>query len=267
MSVTEWFQFSELDWWLTVLDISLVILLMFQLYKLLKGTVAIRIFIGMASIYLFWKLLEALDMHYLGDILGQFIGVGVIALIVVFQQEIRKFLLLIATPRFYNRFKITRWVFSRFHWQQKKGDDLDVDTIVKACNNLSKGKIGALIVISNNADLSFYIPSGDKIDARMSTRLLEAIFQKQSPLHDGALIVVNNLIIAASCVLPVSENTDLPSYFGLRHRAAVGVTERTNAITVVVSEETGQIALCKSGKYKDRSPPKELKNVILAALD
>jgi diadenylate cyclase len=266
MSLGEWFQFSEVKWWLTVLDITLVVLLMLQLYKLLRGTVAIRIFVGMACIYLFWKLLEALDMHYLGDILGQFIGVGVIALIVVFQQEIRKFLLLIATPKFYNRFKITRWVFSRFHWQHKKNDDLDIDTIVKACNNLSKENIGALLIISNDADLSFYIPSGDKIDARLSSRLLEAIFQKQSPLHDGALIIVNNLIIAASCVLPVSENADLPSSFGLRHRAAVGVTERTNALAIVVSEETGQITLCKSGKYNDHVSAQLLKNAIIAEL-
>lgn len=267
MSFEEIFKFSDLAWWLNILDISLVMWLMYLLYRLLKGTVAIRIFVGMAAIYLFWKLLKALNMHYMGDILGQFIGVGVIALIVVFQQEIRRFLLLIATPRFYNRFKLTRLIFSKLHWNYKKGEDIDLDAIITACKNLSKSQTGALIVISNDADLAYYIPSGDKLDAKLSYRLIEAIFQKQSPLHDGAMIIVNNMIIAASCVLPVSESIELPSYFGLRHRAAIGLTERTNAIAVVVSEETGEISICKSGKYRENIPFDKLKTSLVNLLD
>jgi len=266
MSFEELFQPEQLSWWLNILDILLVVILMYQLYKLLKGTVAIRIFLGMATIYLFWKILEALEMHFLGDILGQFIGVGVIALIVVFQQEIRRFLLLIATPKFYNRFKVTRWIFSKLHWQVSKHENFEIDKIIKAINSLANSKTGALIVISNDADLGVYIPTGDKIDAKLSPRLLEAIFQKSSPLHDGALIIVNNLIIAASCVLPVSENMDLPTGYGLRHRAAIGITERTNAISIVISEETGDITFCKSGNHKKVSA-QDLKNELLTALD
>lgn len=267
MTFEELFRFSDLKWWLNILDIVLVIWLMFMLYKLLKGTVAIRIFVGVAVIYLFWMLLRALNMHYMADILGQFIGVGVIALIVVFQQEIRRFLLLIASPRFYNRFRITRWIFSKMHWHYKKGVYSDLETIALACGNLSKTQTGALIIISNDADLSLYIPSGEKIDARLSLRLIEAIFQKQSPLHDGAMIVVNNLIIAASCVLPISESIELPPHFGLRHRAAIGITERTNAVAIVVSEETGEICLCKSGEYREGILPEKLKKSLISLLD
>lgn len=244
-----------------MLDLILVLFLMYQLYKLVKGTAAIRIFLGALSIYALWQLVQFLGMGLLSDILGQFIGVGVIALIVVFQQEIRRFLLLIATPQFYNRFRFTKWLF-KLKWQNDRVNPIDVDSIIKACTRLSESKTGALIVVSKYADLKYYHVSGDEVDAHLSSRLLEAIFNKESPLHDGAVIVSGDRIVAARCVLPVSEKPDIPADYGLRHRAALGITENSHALAIVVSEQTGDISFCKAGVFKTNIHPLELKTLV-----
>lgn len=254
-------DFSSLHWWLDVLDIVIVLFLIYQLYKFVRGTVAMRIFIGALAVYSIWKSTEYLKMDLLHEILGQFIGVGVIALIIVFQQEIRKFLLLIASPKIYNRFLLTKWLF-RIKKATETNKDLSKEPIVRACDRLSKEKIGALLVISNGNDLEAYKSLGENIDALLNEHLLVSIFQKDSPLHDGAVLLSQNRIIAASCVLPVSDRMDLPTHLGLRHRAAIGVTEQSNAIAIVVSEQNGSISVCNGGKLKNNLSLKRLRELI-----
>ncbi|MFB6258967.1 MAG: diadenylate cyclase CdaA [Flavobacteriales bacterium] len=229
--------------WLDVLDIILVALLIYQLYDLVKGTVAIKILIGIVSIYLFWKLVQAFQMQMLSEILGQFIGVGVIALLIVFQQELRRFLLLIGdTDLFKGR---RRFGFLRNLMGEERENKTDVQEIVNACKKMSETRTGALIVIAKKSDPSLFSYSGEKIDAKLSSRLLESIFFKNSPLHDGAVIVVNDRIRSARCILPVSKNVGFPSELGMRHRSALGIAESSDAVAIAVSEETGHIALAK----------------------
>jgi len=241
---------------LDILDIFLVSILIFQLYKLVRGTVAIRIFIGILAIYMIWKLVGFFKMALLTEILGQFIGVGVIALIIVFQQELRKFLLLIGTTRFWSdKSKRNRW-----GWNAKKAV-LDTDAIVKACWTMGSTKTGALIVISENPDPAL-MNSGDAFDSNLSVRIIENIFFKNSPMHDGAVIISNNRILAARCVLPVTESEDFPSHLGMRHRSAAGVSETTDSIAIVVSEQTGHIPYCKDGHIFLDVDETELKTVL-----
>lgn len=233
--------------WLDLIDILLVAIIMFQLYKLVKGTVAIRIFLGILAIYLFWKIVEALQMELLSEILGQFIGVGVLALIIVFQQEIRRFLLLIGNNSFFSSGKSGKF-FSLLKPNENKRETLNFKQVVKAVSALSKTKTGALIIIDSHSELKYYASSGEKINATVSAAMLESIFFKNSPLHDGGVIIENNTIIAARCILPVSENQEFPSHFGLRHRAAAGITETSRSSAIIVSEETGKISLAKEGR-------------------
>ena len=229
--------------WIDVIDILLVSMLLYHLYKLLKGSVAVRIFIGLSFIYLFYLVINAAGMELLGSILGQFIGVGVIASVILFQQEIRKFLLLIGNTtnidnqRLINIFKL-----------QKQKEHIDVNSIVKAAEELANTKTGALIVIPKSTDLQQYIDSGDLIDAVLSKRLLITIFNKYSPMHDGAVIVTHGRVKAARCIIPVSENQNLPAQYGLRHRASIGLTEVADCAVVVVSEETGKMSLSYDGE-------------------
>ncbi len=244
---------------LDIIDIVLVAYLMFELYNLIKGTAAIRIFIGIVTVFLIWWLVRILEMEMLSEILGAFISVGFIALIVVFQPEIRKFLLLLGTPSFIRK---QRRRF--FFWRISIGNDspLNIDPLVKACHSMSAGRTGALIVIGGTQVLEEYIETGEKIDSRISSHLIESIFFKNSPLHDGAVIILNNRIVAARCILPVSNNSELPQYLGLRHRAALGLSERVDAIAIVVSEQTGNIALAKGSELKLNLTPAELKKIL-----
>jgi len=198
-------------------------------------------------------------MELLSEILGQFIGVGVIALIVVFQPEIRKFLLLLGTSTFARR-KRYRFLF----W---KADDTNsfskyVDQIVKACQKMSSTKTGALIVVGRVNELKQTIETGELLDAKISEHLLETIFFKNSPLHDGALIIMDDRARAARCILPVSKNTKLPPDLGLRHRAAVGITEQSDAIAIIVSEQTGDISFSVKGELRTGLMPAKLKELI-----
>lgn len=231
--------------WLDAIDILLVSIILYQLYKLVKGTVAINIFTGILSVYLLWLIVKALNMQLLETILGQFIGVGVIALIVVFQQEIRKFLLMIGTTGLLGKFdlKFSSFIFSK----EKTKHPLDILTLAKACKNMAETKTGAIIVITNTSELKFYINTGDVLNAKVNLRLIESIFFKNNPLHDGAVIISDNYIKAARCVLPVTENQEFPAHLGMRHRAAVGVSENSDAIAIVVSEQTGEISYAKEG--------------------
>ncbi|HRH02904.1 MAG TPA: diadenylate cyclase CdaA [Bacteroidia bacterium] len=252
--------------WLDVLDIFLVALLLYQVYKLVRGTVAVNIFIGILAIYFFWFVVKALHMQLLGTLLGQFIGVGVIALIIVFQQEIRKFLLLIGTSNLFSKTKFSSSLLN-FGTDTKKKFAGELNSIAKACRSMSESKTGAIIVIETNSDLSFYAKTGDMIQAKISVRLLESIFFKNSPLHDGAIIISGNLIQAARCVLPVSENTSFPANLGMRHRAAAGITEVTSSLAIVVSEQTGEIAISRDGNLSLNISPDRLIQEIEKAME
>jgi len=216
--------------------------------------------VGIFAVYLFWLLVKALNMELLSSILGQFIGVGVIALLIVFQQEIRKFLLILGGT---NRFR--KWLyFDRLFSQNgKSGLQLLVDEIVIACDNMSKKKTGALVVLARKSELEAVIESGDLIHGEVSHRLLETIFFKNTPLHDGALVIKNGRIEAARCELPTTENIYLPAKYGMRHRAAVGLTEKTDAIVVVVSEETGEVSISINGDLESGLKLENLKKRIL----
>jgi len=247
--------------WIDVIDIILVAVLIYQLYYLLKGTVAINIFIGILLFYLLWLLVKMLNMQLFGSILGKFIDVGFIALLIVFQQELRRFLLLIGTSDFFTNGKLKKGIFD-FKWQAASEKNLDINSIVKACEYMGETKTGALIVLTTNNDLKFYANTGDIIDAKVSVRILESIFYKNSPLHDGAVIIANNKITGARCVLPVTEQDSFPAHLGMRHRAAVGITESTDALAIIVSEQTGEISFAKGGKLQTNISPEELRALL-----
>ncbi|HEY9185760.1 MAG TPA: diadenylate cyclase CdaA [Salegentibacter sp.] len=240
---------------LDIVDIVLVALLLFYLYKLIKGTVAVNIFIGIVIVLLFGMVTQLLQMELLSSVLGEFIGLGMFALIVVFQQEIRKFLLMIGSTNFTQKGKFFRNL--RFI-----KDDLEtttnVDAIVSACESMGRTYTGALMVIQKSTNLDFVKNSGDDMYIELNQPIIESIFYKNSPLHDGAIIIEENRITATRVILPVSNDRAIPLRFGLRHRAAVGITEKTDALALVVSEETGQISYIKDGEFVMFENTKEL---------
>jgi len=244
---------------LDIVDIVLVAVMIYAIYNLVKGTAAINILLGIIAVFLVWRLVRILEMDLLAEILGAFISVGFIALIIVFQPEIRKFLLLLGTSAF-NRKKGNRFLF----WKIKVANKnlTDIDPIVQACFHMANSRTGALIVMSRINELEDYVNSGELINARISDQLLENIFFKNAPLHDGAVIIRNNTIVAASCILPVSNNDGLPGHVGLRHRAAVGITEKSDAVAIVVSEQTGKISWCEAGELQLNIPPSKLKVML-----
>ncbi|MEI7981734.1 MAG: diadenylate cyclase CdaA [Bacteroidota bacterium] len=235
-----------------IIDILLFAILLYEIYNLVKGTAAIRIFIGFIAIYIIWKVVKTLQMQLLTEILGQFISVGVIALVVVFQPEIRQFLLLIGNTRIIKNQR-NRFLFWKFRINNPV--NLNIGKIVKACQKMAETRTGALIVITRRNELNQFVATGQDVDARISEVLLETIFFKNSPLHDGAVIIIGDKIRAARCILPVSNNPDIPTYYGLRHRAAVGITEKSDAIAIIVSEERGSISYSHEGQlFRDVTP-------------
>lgn len=231
--------------WVDIIDISLVSILLYQVYKLIRGSIAVNIFLGILALYLIYLIVRAAEMELLATILGQFMGVGVLAMIILFQPEIRKFLLVIGRGTEFreNFFKTVT------SWRNNYHDDFDIQQVIEALKTLKATKTGALIVFSRDVELRFYIETGDGLNAEITRRLLLAIFNKNSPLHDGAVIIYKGRIKAARCILPVSENDHLPAHFGLRHRAAVGMSENTDTLVVAVSEETGRLILARNGTY------------------
>lgn len=234
---------------LDILDILMVAVLLYQLYRLIKGTVAFNIVIGLFSLYLFWLIVRALNMELLGSIMGQFIGVGVLALIIVFHPEIRKFLVYIGTNYNVNKLFSLDKLFN--DGKPKTINYQQIDELVDACVSMSKSKTGALIVIAGEIELNDQVNTGEKLNARISSSLIRTIFFKNSPLHDGAVIVRGNKIAAAGCILPLTQK-EMDKSLGLRHRAAVGITENTDALCLIVSEERGSISFAKNGDLKRR---------------
>ncbi|MDR1341754.1 MAG: diadenylate cyclase CdaA [Prevotellaceae bacterium] len=249
---------------LDIIDILLAAILFYQVYKLIRGTVAINIFIGIFALYVLWIAVKALDMELLSTILGQVLGVGVLALFIVFQQEIRKFLLYLGT-QYMSRSTLS--VRSIFFKKTDKSSGVNIDAIVKASRNMSESKTGALIVIQRTTSLESYEDSGDILNANTNSRLLENIFFKNTPLHDGAVIVARSKIRAARCVLPSTDNLNLPPRYGMRHRAALGVSENSDAVVVVVSEETGDISFVESGRIKNGITAVELHHLLEETLN
>jgi diadenylate cyclase len=246
--------------WLDFIDIVLVAILLYQLYQLVRGTVAINILIGVTLFYALWLLVRAMNMRLFSHILGKFIDVGFIALLIVFQQELRRFFIFIGTTNFISKGSLAK----RFLEWNMKGNKVELDTnaVIKAVKNMSETRTGALIVITRASDLKFYANTGDPIDARVSVRMIESIFYKNSPLHDGALLITDNQLRAARCVLPVTEDADFPAHLGMRHRAAVGITENSDALAIAVSEQTGDIALAKEGRLIQGLTPEKLRELL-----
>lgn len=248
-------NFSVVD----IIDVILVALLLYYIYKLVKGTVAINIFIGIIIIYAAWRLTDFLEMELLSSIFGGFIKVGIIALIVVFQPEIRKFLLMVGSTNIGRR----KSFFQQFKFLKTESEDeTDVDSIITACNKMSMSKTGALIVLERNNNLDFLANSGDEMNIKVTQPIIESIFFKNSPLHDGAIIISNNIVKATRVILPVNNEKNIPQRFGLRHRAAIGVTEKTDAVAIVVSEETGHISYFKDGEFVVFDDTVELADII-----
>jgi diadenylate cyclase len=229
---------------LDIIDIFLVALLLYQLYMLVRGTVALNIIIVIAIIYLFWWVVKALQMQLLSLIIGQVIGVGVIALIIVFQQEIRRFLIYMGS-RYVdgNMISLDRIFKMRFESKAR----IPVKSVLKAVMQMSQTKTGALIVIRRKSNLNMYTDSAEVLKSNMSSRLITSIFNKTGPLHDGAIVIDRDQVVAARVILPVTDKPNLPPEYGLRHRAALGISEVTDSLVIVVSEETGHISFAENG--------------------
>ncbi|MBF9222580.1 diadenylate cyclase CdaA [Hymenobacter ruricola] len=227
--------------WIDAADVLLVTVLLYQLYKLLRGSVALNVALGLVSFYVLYLLVKATGMELLTKILGQFMSVGVLASIILFQQEIRRFLLNVGKATALERMRGWSW------GRTPDAAPLAVGPFVEAAKSLSNKYTGALICFAQASDLTAFAESGDRLDAEISKRLLLSIFNKTSPLHDGAVIIAGGRIQAARCILPVSENPDVPASLGLRHRAAIGLSEITDAVVLVVSEETGAMSLVRHG--------------------
>ncbi len=251
------FHITTLD----IVDIVLVALILFQLYRLIRGTAAFSIFLGIFFIYLFWLVVRALNMELISALLGQVIGVGVIAIIIVFQQEVRRFLLVIGN-RYINRrrFSLGR-LFSSV--KEEPGSPKEAEEIVRACETMSLKRTGALIVIGRKSSLNIFSEGGEILQAQISAELLETIFFKNTPLHDGAVLIEGGLILAARCPLPITDQVSLPPRFGMRHRAAIGMSEHSDAIIVIVSEESGFITVVDTGEIRENITTNELRNILL----
>lgn len=241
------------------IDILLVAYLMYQVYYLIKGTVAFNIFIGIIAVILVYLTVNLFEMKLLSSILGAIIGGGAIALIIVFQQEIRRFLVVLGTRYFPNK------MFSLDNLLKKQTaatSKLKIASIHKACQTMAKERTGALIVIARNSALELYTETGDVLNAIITSRLIESIFNKYSPLHDGAIIIDQNLIAAARCVLPFTNNTELPPYYGMRHRAGLGISENTDAFVIIISEERGEISIAENGELISGVSEDELWHIL-----
>ncbi len=236
------------------IDIFFVALIMFGLYRMTRGTNAPYIVSGIIVIYIVWVVVRALNMELLSSILGQIVSVGVLAIIIVFQPELRHFLQMIGMRR-----KGFNFINRIFNTHDITGPNLT--PIISACTDMSESKTGALIVLAQESDLRDIIDGGIRLDAQLSQPLLENIFFKNAPLHDGAAVVMNNRIVAAKCILPVTQS-NVPKSYGTRHRAAIGITETSDAIVVVVSEETGGISVAFGGKIERNIAPRNLAQAI-----
>ena len=253
------FDFIDITF-IDVLDVLMVGLLIFWLIRVVRGTSAVNIFIGVLLLYVVWIASRALGMKLLSFILGQVLGVGVVALLVIFQPEIRRFLMRISSSTTAAQRGFFNKLFRQAHAAGMRQEDLE--ELTAACRKMAETKTGALIVIRHVSSLGEFIETGDEIDARINRRLIENIFFKNTPLHDGAMILSQDHIISARCTLPISTRQDIPPHYGMRHRAAIGISEVSDASVIVVSEETGDISFVQSGNIKTMGSITELRLAI-----
>lgn len=245
-----------------IIDILLVTLFFFYAYRFVRGTNVMRIFWAIVIIVISWQLTGRLGMRLSSGILGQVVSVGLIALVIIFQPEIRKFLLFVGTKTTAagDSFK-KRFLFWKHNLSQQN-NSTSFEPYIQACMHMSQSKTGALIIFKRQNELDDFIATGETIDATASAPLLESLFFKNSPLHDGAVIVRRNTILAARCILPVSSNPDIDPNLGLRHRSAIGITEQLDAISVIVSEETGAISYAVNGQIFHNVSPLQLRQFL-----
>jgi uncharacterized protein (TIGR00159 family) len=234
---------------LDLVDILCVAVIIYYIYNLLRGTIALNIFFGLVIIYLLYFVVDQLQMRLLSEILGGFISVGILALVIIFQQEIRRFLLIIGKNASLQHTRLWQSLFVGKK-EQEKASLLFIRPIIEACRSMQSSRTGALIVFAKYFDEQYFQNSGETLNAAISKRLLESIFQKYSPLHDGAVVISDGKIKAASSILPLTDNEKLPVQFGLRHRAGIGISEMSDAVAVIISEETGEISYAKQGRVR-----------------
>ena len=248
-----------------IIDIFLVALMLFYIYRLMRESRSLNVFIGIMVFVVIWLFVsQIIQMRLLGSILDKLVSVGVIALIVLFQEDIRIFLYNLGAHR---RMRSFLRFFSKDKGKDKKEVKETIMPIVMSCMNLSKGKVGALIVLERTVPLDDIVRTGDTIDAAINQRLIENIFFKNSPLHDGAMVISKRRIKAAGCILPVSHDLDIPKELGLRHRAAMGISQESDALAVVVSEETGGISVAVRGEFRLRLSAEELEAILTKELE
>ena len=247
-----------------IIDILLVALMLFYIYRLMRESRSLNVFIGIMVFIVIWLFVsQIIQMRLLGSILDKLVSVGVIALIVLFQEDIRTFFYNLGAHR---RMKGLMRFFSKEKGKDQKEVKESIMPIVMSCMNMSKGKVGALIVIERAMPLDDIVRTGDLIDAAINQRLIENVFFKNSPLHDGAMIISKQRIKAAGCILPVSHDLDIPKELGLRHRAAMGMSQESDALSVVVSEETGGISVAVRGEFRLRLSAEELEGILTKEL-
>lgn len=244
------------------LDLVLVGLIVYYLYRLTKGTSAIPVFMGLLAIYLIWKLVTIMGMRFMGEILGQFIAVGILAIIIVFQQELRQFLFSIGDRASLK--EPPKWLLKLLPQKtQDARSAFPVEEIVRALDRLSSRKEGALIIVQRSSDLTHHIQSSTKLVADIYAPLIEAIFHKECSMHDGGLYIAVGRIRGVRCVLPVSQSQHLAVELGMRHRAALGLSEVTDALIWVVSEETGTISLAHEGELRRALHPNDCREILV----
>ena len=254
------FEFGIKDF----VDIFCVALMLYYIYRLMKESRSLNVFIGIMVFIVVWLFVsQILEMRLLGSIMDKLVSVGVIAIIILFQEEIRKFLYNLGAHRRVNG-------IIRLFVSGDNKDKVDMESImpvVMACMNMGKARIGALIVIERISSLDDIVETGDIIDANINQRLIENIFFKNSPLHDGAMVISKKRIRAAGCILPESHSIDIPKELGLRHRAAMGISQDSDAIAIVVSEETGRISVAIKGQFHLRLSAEQLESILTRELD
>lgn len=242
-----------------IVDIILVALLLYYIFRLMRESRSLNVFIGIMVFIVLWLFVsQVLEMRLLGSILDKLVSVGVLALLVLFQEEIRKFLYSLGA---HQRLGYLSRMFSSKHGDDK-ADKKTIMPVVMACMNMARQKVGALIVIERGAPLDDIIATGDLIDANINQRLIENIFFKNSPLHDGAMIIRKKRICAAGCILPVAHNLDIPKELGLRHRAALGISQDSDAIAIICSEESGRISVAMKGEFQLRLSAEKLESIL-----
>lgn len=251
------FEFGFKD----AVDIFCVAVMLYYVYRLMKASGSLNIFYGILVFIVVWSVIaQMFEMKLLGTIFDSLVNVGVIGLIVIFQEEIRRFLLTLGSQR--RLPAIARFFTKRINEDQTEEEEAILPVVI-ACNSMSKNLVGALIIIERSMSLSDIIKSGENIDAKINTELIKNIFFKNSPLHDGAMIIRKNRIVAAGCILPVSHSLNIPKDLGLRHRAALGITQQSDAIAIIVSEETGAINIAHKGEFKLHLAGNELENFLV----